>query len=58
MRVDKDNTGQANPVYVDGEAIRISTTVQAGAKLAYSVFKEYGADGDLMTTREPHVGSL
>ena len=33
--------------------IRIGTTVQAGAKLAYSVFKGYGAEGELVTRREP-----
>jgi DNA-binding protein WhiA len=33
--------------------IRIATTVQSGAKLAYSVFKSYGAEGELVTTREP-----
>lgn len=33
--------------------IRIATTVQAGAKLAYSVFKAYGAEGELLTRREP-----
>ena len=33
--------------------IRIATTVQAGAKLAYSVFKSFGADGELVTRREP-----
>jgi cell division protein WhiA len=33
--------------------IRIATTVQAGAKLAYSVFKSLGADGELVTRREP-----
>jgi cell division protein WhiA len=33
--------------------IRIGTTVQAGAKLVYSVFKAYGAEGDLVTRREP-----
>ena len=33
--------------------IHIATTVQAGAKLAYSVFKAYGADGELLTRREP-----
>jgi DNA-binding protein WhiA len=32
--------------------IRIATTVQAGAKLAYSVFKGYGAEGELVTRRE------
>ncbi len=33
--------------------IRIATTTQAGAKLAYSVFKSYGAEGELLTRREP-----
>lgn len=33
--------------------IRIGTTIQSGAKLAYSVFKSYGAEGDLVTRREP-----
>lgn len=33
--------------------IRIATTVQAGAKLAYSVFKGFGAEGELVTRREP-----
>jgi DNA-binding protein WhiA len=33
--------------------IRIATTVQAGAKLAYSAFKMYGAEGELLTRREP-----
>jgi cell division protein WhiA len=33
--------------------IRIGTTIQAGAKLAYSVFKRYGAEGELVTRREP-----
>jgi DNA-binding protein WhiA len=33
--------------------IQIATTVQAGAKLAYSVFKAYGAEGELLTRREP-----
>ena len=33
--------------------VRIATTVQAGAKLAYSVFKSYGAEGELVTRREP-----
>lgn len=37
----------------DRYEIRIGTTVQAGAKLAYSVFKGYGAEGELMTRREP-----
>ncbi|MGX9686738.1 PEGA domain-containing protein [Deinococcus wulumuqiensis] len=31
VRVDKDNTGNANPVYIDGESIRISTTVNRDA---------------------------
>lgn len=33
--------------------IRIGTTIQAGAKLAYSVFKRFGAEGELVTRREP-----
>jgi DNA-binding protein WhiA len=33
--------------------IRLATTVQAGAKVAYSVFKSYGAEGELLTRREP-----
>jgi cell division protein WhiA len=33
--------------------IRIATTVQSGAKLAYSMFKSFGADGELVTRREP-----
>jgi cell division protein WhiA len=33
--------------------IRLATTVQAGAKVAYSVFKAYGAEGELLTRREP-----
>jgi hypothetical protein len=33
--------------------IRIATIIQSGAKLAYSVFKGYGADGELVTQREP-----
>jgi len=37
----------------DRYEIRIATTVQAGAKLAYSVFKSYKAEGDLLTRREP-----
>jgi cell division protein WhiA len=32
--------------------IRLATTVQAGAKMAYSVFKSYGAEGELFTRRE------
>ena len=31
VRVDKDSTGNANPVYIDGEAIKISTTVNRDA---------------------------
>lgn len=33
--------------------IQVATTVQAGAKLAYSAFKAFGADGELLTRREP-----
>jgi cell division protein WhiA len=33
--------------------IRIATTTQSGAKLVYSVFKGYGAEGELLTRREP-----
>jgi len=33
--------------------IRISTTVQPAAKMAYSHFKALGAEGDLLTRREP-----
>lgn len=33
--------------------IRLATTVQAGAKLVYSIFKAYGAEGELLTRREP-----
>ncbi len=33
--------------------ILIGTTVQAAAKLVYSVFKEYGAEGELAARREP-----
>jgi len=33
--------------------IRIATTTQSGAKLAYSVFKGYGAEAELLTRREP-----
>jgi DNA-binding protein WhiA len=33
--------------------VRLETTIQAGAKLAYSVFKTYGAEGELFTRREP-----
>ncbi len=33
--------------------IQIATTVQAAAKLAYSVFKAYGTEGELLTRREP-----
>ncbi len=32
--------------------IRIATTTQSGAKLAYSAFKGYGAEGELLTRRE------
>ncbi len=33
--------------------IRLGTTTQGAAKLAYSVFKAYGAEGELLTRREP-----
>ena len=33
--------------------IRVALTTQSGAKLAYSVFKGYGAEGELLTRREP-----
>jgi DNA-binding protein WhiA len=33
--------------------IRLATTVQGAAKMVYSQFKAYGAEGDLLTTREP-----
>ncbi len=35
--------------------IRISTSVQAAAKLAYSHFKALGAEGDLVTRREANL---
>lgn len=35
--------------------IRIATTVQAAAKMAYSHFKNLGAEGDLVTRREPRL---
>lgn len=37
----------------DRYEIRLPTTVQAAAKLAYSQFKAFGAEGELMTRREP-----
>jgi DNA-binding protein WhiA len=33
--------------------IRLATTVQSAAKMAYSQFKAFGAEGDLLTRREP-----
>jgi DNA-binding protein WhiA len=33
--------------------IRLATTVQAAAKMAYSQFKAFGAEGELLTRREP-----
>jgi DNA-binding protein WhiA len=33
--------------------IRLATTVQGAAKMVYSQFKAYGAEGDLLTYREP-----
>jgi DNA-binding protein WhiA len=35
--------------------IRIATPVQAAAKMAYSHFKNIGAEGDLVTRREPRL---
>jgi DNA-binding protein WhiA len=35
--------------------IRIATTVQAAAKMAYSHFKALGAEGELLTRREPRL---
>lgn len=35
--------------------IRIATTVQSAAKMAYSHFKALGAEGDLVTRREPSL---
>ena len=34
--------------------VRLATTVQAAAKMAYSQFKAFGAEGELLTHREPH----
>ena len=31
----------------------MATTVQAAAKMVYSLFKAYGAEGELLTRREP-----
>lgn len=33
--------------------ILVATTVQGAAKMVYSLFKAYGADGELLTRREP-----
>jgi DNA-binding protein WhiA len=33
--------------------IRVATTVQSAAKMVYSQFKSFGAEGDLLTSREP-----
>ena len=33
--------------------IRLATTVQGAAKMVYSQFKAFGAEGDLLTRREP-----
>jgi DNA-binding protein WhiA len=33
--------------------VRLVTTVQAAAKMAYSQFKAFGAEGELLTRREP-----
>ncbi len=35
--------------------IRLATTVQPAAKMAYSHFKAFGADGELLTCREPRL---
>ena len=35
--------------------IRLATTVQAAAKMAYSYFKAFGVEGDLLTCREPRL---
>ncbi len=35
--------------------IRVATTVQAAAKMAYSHFKAFGAEGELVTRREPRL---
>jgi len=37
----------------DRYEVRLSTTVQAAAKMAFSQFKSFGADGELLTHREP-----
>lgn len=37
----------------DRYEIRLSTTIQAAAKMAFSQFKAYGAEGELLTCREP-----
>jgi len=37
----------------DRYEIHLSTTVQAAAKMAFSQFKAYGAEGELLTRREP-----
>jgi DNA-binding protein WhiA len=37
----------------DRYEIRLATTVQAAAKMAYSQFKAFGAEGELLTCREP-----
>jgi len=39
----------------DRYEIRVATTVQGAAKMAYSQFKAFGAEGDLMTRREPRL---
>ena len=35
--------------------IRLATTVQPAAKMAYSHFKAFGAEGELLTCREPRL---
>jgi DNA-binding protein WhiA len=35
--------------------IRLATTIQGAAKMAYSHFKAFGAEGELLTRREPRL---
>ena len=37
----------------DRYGIRVATTVQSAAKMVYSQFKAFGAEGELLTSREP-----
>ena len=36
--------------------VRLATTTQAAAKMVYTQFKEFGADGELIMRREPRFG--